>query len=65
MKNNKSPYSDEAITAETLKQGGDFLHSVILEITNAVLNQKETPKKLREDMIIPILKQATKHMKEE
>ena len=40
MKNNKSPGSDEAITAETLKHGGDSLHSPILEITNAVLNRK-------------------------
>ena len=56
MKNNK--------TAEALKYGGDTLHSEILEITNAVLNQKETPKQWRENIIIPILKKASKHMKD-
>ena len=33
MKNNKSPGSYEAITAEALKYGGDSFHFVILEIT--------------------------------
>ena len=37
MKNNKSPGSDEAITAEALKYGDDSLHYGILEITNTVL----------------------------
>ena len=37
MKNDKSSGSDEAITAEPLKYGGDTLHSA--KITNAVLNQ--------------------------
>ena len=64
MKNDKSPGSDEAITAEALKYGGDSLHSTILEITNAVLIQKETPKQWRENIIIPIPKKASKHMKD-
>ena len=33
MKNNKSPGSYEAVTAEALKYGGDSFHFVILEIT--------------------------------
>ena len=44
MKNDKPPGSDEAITAEALKYGVVSLHSAILELTNTVLNQKETPK---------------------
>lgn len=44
MKNSKLPGSHEAVTAEVLKYGGDSLHSAVLEIANAVLNQKETPK---------------------
>ena len=56
--------SDEAITAEALTYGGDSLHSAILEIKNAVLNQKETPKQWRENIIIPIPKKASKHMKD-
>ena len=63
MKNDKSPGSDEAKTAEALKYGGDSLHSAILEIANAVLNQKGTPKQWREYIIIPIPKKASKHMK--
>ena len=43
MKNDKSPGSDESITAEALNYGGDSLHSAILETTIKVLNQKETP----------------------
>ena len=38
MKNNKSPLSDEAITAETLKYDGNSSHSAILEITKVALN---------------------------
>ena len=64
MKNDKSPGSDEAITAEALKYGGDSLHSTILEITNAFLIQKETPKQWRENIIIPIPKKASKHIKD-
>ena len=63
MKNDKSPGSEEAITAETLKYGGNSLHSAILEIKNAVVNQKETPKQWCEN-IIPIPKKAPKHMKD-
>ena len=44
MKNDKSSGADEAITAKALKYGGDSLHSAILKITSAVLNQKQTPK---------------------
>ena len=63
MKNNKLSGSDEAITAEALKYSGNFLHSAILEITNAVLNQKETPNQGRENIIIPIPKKTFKQMK--
>ena len=62
MKNDKSPGSDEVMTVEALKY--DFLHSAILDITNTVLNQKETPKQWRENIIIPIPKKASKHMKD-
>ena len=64
MKNNKSPGSDEAIIAEALKYGSDPLHSATLEITNAVLNQKETPKQWSENIINPIPKKASRHMKD-
>ena len=64
IKNDKSFGSDEALTAEALKHGGDSFHSAILEIKNAVLNQKETPKQWREKIIIPIPKKAVKHMKD-
>ena len=64
MKNSKLPGSHEAVTAEVLKYGGDSLHSAVLEIANEVLNQKETPKEWHGNIIIPILKKASKHIKD-
>ena len=64
MKNDKLPGSDEVITVEALKYDSDFLHSAILDIKNTALNQKETPKQWRENIIIPIPKKASKHMKD-
>ena len=64
MKNNKLPGSHEAITAEVSKYGGDSLHSAVLEIANEALNQKETPKEWHGNIIIPILKKASKHIKD-
>ena len=63
MKNDKSPGSDEAITAETFKYCSDYLHTTILEIKIAVLKKKETPKQWRENIIISIPKKASKNMK--
>lgn len=45
MKNDELLSSDKAITAETLKYCGASLYSKILEITETVLNQKETPRR--------------------
>ena len=50
--------------AEASKHGCASSQSVILEITNAVLNQKETPKQWHESIFIPIPKKASKHMKD-
>ena len=64
IKNNKSPGSGKTITVELLKYRGDSLHSAVLEITDGVLNQTETPKQWRGNIIIPIPKKASKHMKD-
>ena len=63
MTSNKLSGSEAAITVEPLKYGGDFSHSVIVQITNTVLYQKKTPKQWRENIIITIHKNASGRVK--
>ena len=61
MKNNKSPGSDEAIITEALKCSGDSLHA---GSNKRSLKPKRDFKQCCENIIIPISKKASKHMKD-
>jgi hypothetical protein len=58
LKSNKAPGSDESITAELLKNGGDCIIEIILLICIAVYNGAQPPWQWTTNQICPVPKKG-------
>ena len=58
LKNGKSPGIDSCIVAEILKNGGDFIRTIIHQVCLNVFNKHEPPRQWTNNMIVPIPKKG-------